>query len=112
MVKLTYANQKNSAKFDEVGHPIPERIEVVFSFDEPYIMFGEIRFVQIKDQAYVDTEYLSLDRVAKFLQSFIDSAITDTDQDPVRHKKYNKVMSRSCGSGCEVCYPRRKNGRL
>jgi hypothetical protein len=105
MVKLSYANQKNSTKVDELGRPVPERIEIVFSFDDPYFGFGEIRLVQDKDQVFVDAEHMSLDRVTRYLCNFLESAITETDEDSVRHRKYNNVMLRSCCSDCEVCYP-------
>lgn len=42
----------------------------------------------------------------KYLTTFVENAITDGDEDPDKHRKYNEVMGRRCGEHCAVCHPK------
>lgn len=99
-----------SLSFGRAERPIPggfpeyERVVAVFSFSQKGFGFGEFAIVQDGDQAFVDTEHMSLDRVKGFISRLLDGAILDTDDDPTRHRLYNERMGRRCGGGCKVCH--------
>jgi hypothetical protein len=80
-----------------------DRIVVVLEFSEKGFGFGEITIVQTSAGVFVDTEYMNLDRVKRYLAMLLDKAITDTDEDPERHALFNREMNRTCGSSCMIC---------
>lgn len=105
-VTLSFASMKRRKGVADADHEAtPERVSLVLAFSESGFGFGEIAIVQTVDGVFLDAEYMSVERVKRYLSALIDKAITDTDKDPERHALYNKVMGRSCGPGCKVCRP-------
>lgn len=106
-VRLTYAACKQGLHEGgtDPGGPEVEEVVLVLEFSESGFGFGEITIVQTQDGVFVDTECMSLERVKKYLGALVDSAVTDNDQDPVKHARYNEVMRRGCGPRCRVCFP-------
>lgn len=91
-VGFSYAGQKDSDVWDAAsGVPLPEKITVAISFCKPNYGFGEITFIQKDDTIYVDSEFMGRDLVLKFLQTLLDSAIFDTDEDPIKRQKYEQA---------------------
>jgi len=101
-VNIAYANQENKEFNDDLGHPIPKRIQIVLEFSEENFGFGEVSIVQ-EDQTYIDTEFMGKEKVKEILNRLVDNAITETDEDPRNHKKFNKAMKRTCCDWCEIC---------
>jgi hypothetical protein len=91
-VQLTYANLDQDKK-----------VTIIFSFFEEGFGFGEIAIKQTSDGLFIDTERMSLDRVKKYLTLLLDSAILDTDDDPIKHAKFNAAMGRRCNGSCIAC---------
>lgn len=118
-VALTYARYKPGKPMPKssrkvrlsIEEPPPAEVVVVLQFSEPGFGFGEVCLKQTPEGVFLDTECMSLDRVKRYFGQLLDSAITDIDQDPKRHKLYNRAKRRSCGPGCSVCHPRRKRRR-
>ncbi len=103
-VSLETAYHKESGETEpETGRPIIEEATACFSFSEPGFGFGEFAIVQRGNEVFIDAETMSKERVMKYLERLIDNAILDTDDDPMRHKRYNEVMKRTCGEGCKIC---------
>lgn len=86
-----------------IDEPPPKEVVVVLQFSEKGFGFGEIAIHQTPEGVFVDTEHMSLDRVKRYFNELLDSAITDNDMDPVKHALYNKVTRRQCGPACPVC---------
>lgn len=99
-VALGYARSRPN-ETDELAPP--EEVVVVLAFTEKGFGFGEVSIHQTQEGVFLDTECMSLDRVKRYFNSLLDKAILDTDEDPERHKLYNRVMGRHCGDGCPVC---------
>jgi hypothetical protein len=97
---LDFCRFEGTGTFDEaMGVEIPKRLTVCFSFSEKGFGFGEVVLVvDEKGRAFVDGETMSRDHVKRIIGALIDNAIMDTDEDPERHKLFDKVMHRSCGS--------------
>jgi hypothetical protein len=95
---------------DEGDERLPKSVVAVLSFSQPAFGWGELTFVQDeKGQLYIDTERMSTKTVLDILHNMLDAAITDQDMDPEKHKRYNDVRGRRCGTHCEVCYPKDAN---
>lgn len=102
-VQMTYGSSEHDPA-DVDGLKLPTRASLVLAFGAPGFGFGELTFVQDGEgQLYLDTECTNLERVKAFLSQWVDSAILDTDDDPVRHTRYNEVRGRHCGEHCRVC---------
>lgn len=109
-VSLKFADCKESQPNDL--NVDPEEIVVMFQFSEKGFGFGNVTIKQTPAGVFIDTECMSLDRVKKYLALFVDSAITDNDQDPEKHALFNRTMGRSCGERCKICsidVPKRTN---
>jgi hypothetical protein len=83
----------------------PKRVSIILQFSESGFGFGEIVIIQTPAGVFIDTERTSLDRVKRYMNALLDSAILDTDQDPERHALFNKERGQWCGKGCVMCYP-------
>jgi hypothetical protein len=88
-----------------IDDPLPKEVVVGIQFSEQGFGFGEVVIKQTPEGVFLDTECMFLDRVKRYFNALLDSAVTDNDMDPVRHASYNRVMGRSCGEGCTACYP-------
>ncbi len=84
----------------------PDEVIVVLEFSEPGFGFGEVTFVQTRSGCFLDTEYMSRERVKRMLCALVDAATADSDTDPAQHLRYNEVMGRTCGAGCSTCHPK------
>ncbi len=84
---------------------VPKKAVVVLSFSEPGFGFGEVSLIQTPAGLFIDTECMSLERVKKYFMSLLDSAITDNEQDPLKHALYNQETGTRCGGGCSMCFP-------
>jgi hypothetical protein len=94
------------ANDEEEDFPKPLRLVAVFSFAETGFGFGEITVVTGPDgRTYMDTEYTDKETVKRILGRLVDTAVTESDQDPAAHKKYNEIMGRTCSERCKVCHP-------
>lgn len=83
----------------------PERATLVLGVSSPKWGFGEFTFIQDeKGQLYLDTECSSVDTVIEALAEWIKGAITDHNQDPEKHKRYNEVRGSVCGEHCKICH--------
>ena len=91
---------------DEVDEDAIPEVTVILRFSEKGFGFGEIALKQTQKGLFLDTECMSLERVKYFVNSLLDKAITDVEQDPERHKLYNEVMQTQCGDRCTICYPK------
>lgn len=101
--KIDYAHCISNEN-DEYGIEPPDKATVVLSVSKTGWGFGQFAFVQDKDgQLYINTECSNLETVIEAVTNWIKSGITDWDDDPERHKRYNEVMKRSCGDWCKVC---------
>lgn len=102
-VSLTYGNATGGKK------PYDQHDEViaVLSFSETGFGFGEVAIKQTRAGVFIDTECMDMERIKRYFGMLLDSAITDTEEDPRLHALYNSEMGRRCGPGCDVC---RKNG--
>ena len=117
-VTLTYARHKPGKPMPKSSRKVrlaieapPAEVVVVLQFSEPGFGFGEIALKQTPSGLFLDTEHTSLAQARGYFAQLLDSAVTDIDQDPKRHKLYNRVMGRRCGPGCPVCHPKRKRRR-
>lgn len=90
---------------DEDGMPKPEYVCTVLSFSRKGFGFGEVTILaDDKGQTYIDTESMKRETVKAILGQLVDGAITDWDQDPERHKRYNKIRRSYCGTQCTICH--------
>lgn len=104
-VSLGYARSEPSAEpSEEDPCPPPKEVVVVLSFSEKGFGFGEVTVVQTAEGVFLDTECMSLERVKRYFAALLDQAITDGDEDPEKHRLYNRVMQRTCGDHCGVCH--------
>jgi hypothetical protein len=79
------------------GAPYPSKISMGFVFTETSFGFGEIVIVQTEEGTFIDGETMSREHIKRLLGVLVDSAILDSENDPERHKLYDKVMGRKCG---------------
>ena len=112
-VTLTYASFKPGPPSESkdpvqlaIDEPPPEEVVVCLQFSEAGFGFGEVAIRQTSEGVFLDTEHMSVERVKRYFAALFDSAITDTETDPARHKLYNKVMRSECGEVCEICFPK------
>jgi hypothetical protein len=113
-VSLAFASSKfkqaentkplSDGEFEEHDDSPPEDVTVVLQFSEKGFGFGEIAIRQTPEGVFLDTEYMNLEKVKKYVNLLLDQAVLDIDQDPQRHILYNRVMGRSCGN-CIICNP-------
>lgn len=87
-----------------IEDPLPKVVVVTLQFSEKGYGFGEVVIKQTADGVFMDAECMRLDRVKRYFMALLDGAIMDSDEDPVKHARYNQAMGRSCGAGCPVCY--------
>ena len=81
----------------------PDKVVAVVHFSERGFGFGEISIRQTPEGCFVDTECMGREQVKKYLCALVDGAVVDTDEDPEKHRLYNRVAGRRCGAGCRVC---------
>jgi hypothetical protein len=93
------------------GHASSEggRQTVTLDFSQKGYGFGAVTFVETVDGLFVDTETMGTEKVIELLRLMLERAVLDVDQDPERHRQYNEVMGRACGS-CPVCGAPREVG--
>ena len=82
-----------------------ERKTVVFDFSVTGFGFGELTLVQEPSGLYVDSECILQAGVNNLLRLMLETATYDTDKDPIKHRRYNEAMHRTCGESCRVCHP-------
>lgn len=92
-VRLDYARHRED----------PRRTSATFVFSQSGFGFGEITFVAVDGQLFIDGERMGVEKIKELLGIAIDGAILDSDKDPERHALYNRVMRRVCGEGCSIC---------
>ena len=100
-VNLSYGRTDGGS--DEDPSVTPDRVVASFNFSEPGFGFGEVTIVQTAEGVFLDAERMSLGRVKRYLSALVDSAISDSDEDPDRHALYNRVMGRRCSDACQAC---------
>jgi len=91
---------------DAGPHDPPLRVIAAVQFSEKGFGFGEVTLVQTSEGLFLDTEHMSLDRVKRYFNMLLDSAVLDTDMDPDRHALYNKVAGRRCNDRRRACAAR------
>lgn len=104
-VQIRYASSEHDpADVDMLK--LPTRASLVIAFGEPGFGFGELTFVQDDTgQLFLDTEHTNKKTVKEFLSKWVDSAFLDTEDDPMKHARYNEVRKRTCGASCRICHP-------
>lgn len=80
-----------------------ESAVVVFGFSEQGVGFGEIAIHKTPDGIFIDTERMGAAKVLEYLAVLVGSAITDVDQDPERHVRYNRASKGECYAECPLC---------
>lgn len=86
----------------------PKQAVVVFRFSEPGYGFGEFTFKQDEHgQLFINTERTDMAHMQAMFTAWTETAITDCETDPERHRRYNEFMQSTCGERCEICYPKK-----
>ena len=104
-VSLSYARSTFPEGADPLEDP-PSEVVLCLQFSEKGFGFGEVTLKQTPEGVFLDTEHMSLKRVKRYFEMLLDSAITDTEQDPEKHALYNKVTGTRCGEQCILCHPK------
>ncbi len=88
------------------GQEEPERVCSVIQWSLKGHGFGEFTIIQTPEGVFLDTESTNKKGVKKILGMLVDAAITDMDEEPWKHTRYNEVMKRECSESCRICYPK------
>lgn len=106
-VALSYAAyEKGTPKEGEHEfEAAPNHVMFSLCFSEKGFGFGEVTFQQTPAGLFLDTEYMDPERVKRYLCMLVDKAIKDTDEDPEKHKLFNREWRRECGPHCTSCFP-------
>lgn len=94
-----YEEPKGAIDTDDAA----KEVTVVFSFCETGFGFGEFCIRSTPDGVFVDTEAMGVAKIKHYLGLLLDSAITDCDGDPEKHRQYCEAMNRTCGPACPHC---------
>ena len=108
--KLEYCQFEASGKKTKWGAEVPKRMVLVLSFAEVGFGFGEVTIMtDKKGQVYIDGETMSREHVKVILSRLVDDAIMDREDDPKKHRAYDRVMKRYCGD--PNCPSKRKRSK-
>ena len=105
--EIRYANTiyDETKTIEYTGEPLLKRASIVLAVGKPGWGFGEFTFIQDENgKLFLDTECSKVDTVIEALTEWIKGAITDHDQNPENHKRYNEVRGSICGEHCKICH--------
>ena len=89
-----------------IDEPDAARVVVVFQHSAPGWGFGDFTIIQTPKGVFIDTERTNIERVKAAICAYLDTAITDHDEDPERHKAFMEALNGHCGPACRVCNPK------
>ena len=89
-VRLTFAYHNEPGESEDE----PTEFGAVFSFSDSSFGFGQLILKQTPKGVFLDTECMSRERAKKYLAHLIDSAITDTEEDPEKRQLFDEAMGR------------------
>ncbi len=76
---------------------------IVLGFSEKGFGFGEITIRKTPEGIFIDTERMGATKVLEYLAVLVGSAITDVEQDPKLHARYNRAAKSECYAECPLC---------